>query len=86
MIPRFTATVGSLRGTASLFIADPWMYLSRRLYWVGLNLLLGYFVKTNPGTPSDSVRLCRMSALKKDVDFLPMVKPDAINYSEIRRN
>ena len=27
-----------------------------------------------------------VSALKKDVDFLPMVIPDAINYSEIRRN
>ena len=54
--------------------------------WIGLDVLLGYFCQKNPGTPSDHGRLCRASALKKDVDFLPMVKPDAINYSEIRRD
>ena len=47
---------------------------------------VGVFLSKNPGTPSDHGRLCRASALKKDVDFLPMVKPDAINYSEIRRD
>ena len=56
------------------------------MYWIGLDALLGYFCYENPDPPSDRVRLCRASALKKDVDFLPMVKPGAINYSEIRRN
>ena len=27
-----------------------------------------------------------MSAMKMDVDYLPMVKPDAINHLEIRRD
>ena len=54
------------------------------LGWV--EYAVGVILLQNPGPPSDCVHLCRMSALKKDVDFLPMVTPDAINYSEIRRN
>jgi hypothetical protein len=35
---------------------------------------------------SDIVLLWLMSATRKDVDYLPMAKPDAINHLEIRRD
>ena len=56
------------------------------LDWVEYAVGVFLMKNKNPGIMSDHVRLCHVSALKKDVDFLPMVKPDAINHSEIRRN
>ena len=35
---------------------------------------------------SDIVHLRLLLALQKDVDYLPMAKPDAINHSRIRRD
>ena len=43
-IMHFIDEVTSLKGTASILIADPWMYLPCGLNWVGLSVLLGYFL------------------------------------------
>jgi hypothetical protein len=65
----------NLNGQTSYFCTDPLMGLSNRMYWIGNEDTIENILLKNGYRLSDTVLLRLVSAMKRDVDCLPMVKP-----------
>ena len=85
--PYFAWAGTCFSGWADVTWTDALMYLSNRVYCVGdCDIMCPMLLFMNNSSSSDNVLLWLVSALRKDVGYLPMAKPDALNHLGIRRD